>query len=372
MVELAPFGVEAWLNKWEKKARYDISQSTIASLSLADLRELDDDPNTLDKLLFDAKLNYGWIEGSPAFKEAVAQLYEHVDPDQVLQTNGATGANLAALYALVEPGDQVIAEYPSYQQLFDIPRSLGATVDYWRLREEEGWQPRLAELANLVTEKTKLICLNNANNPTGTVLDRETLSQVVEIAREVGAYVLVDEVYHPLMKNGTACSIVDLYERGIATDSLSKTYSVPGLRIGWTVTNREVADRLRSVRDYTMICGGVVNDLLVTYVLNHRHQVLARNRALVEQNWALYQDWLAKEPLVSLVAPAGVSTSFPRLLIEEDTVSFCTRLLEQTGVLLVPGEAFETPHHVRLGYCAPQPVLKEGLRRLSTFLHAQN
>ena len=138
------------------------------------------------------------------------------------------------------------------------------------------------------------------------------------------------------------------------------------------MTNREVADRLRSVRDYTMICGGVVNDLLATYVLNHRHQVLARNRALVEQNWALYQDWLAKEPLVSLVAPAGVSTSFPRLLIEEDTVSFCTQLLEQTGVLLVPGEAFETPHHVRLGYCAPQPVLKEGLRRLSTFLHAQN
>ena len=224
MVELAPFGVEAWLNKWEKKARYDISQSTIASLSMADLRELDDDPNTLDKLLFDAKLNYGLIEGSPAFKEAVAQLYEHVDPDQVLQTNGATGANLAVLYALVEPGDQVIAEYPSYQQLFDIPRSLGATVDYWRLREEEGWQPRLAELANLVTEKTKLICLNNANNPTGTVLDRETLSRVAEIAREVGAYVLVDEVYHPLMKNGTACSIVDLYERGIATDSLSKTY----------------------------------------------------------------------------------------------------------------------------------------------------
>ena len=88
MVELAPFGVEAWLNKWEKKARYDISQSTIASLSMADLRELDDDPNTLDKLLFDAKLNYGLIEGSPAFKEAVAQLYEHVDPTRFCKLTG--------------------------------------------------------------------------------------------------------------------------------------------------------------------------------------------------------------------------------------------------------------------------------------------
>ena len=370
MVEIAPFGVEEWLNKWEKSATYDISQSTIASLTMKELSAMDENKDALSKLLLSTKLDYGWIEGSPAFKRAVAKLYDHVDEGMVLQTNGATGANLLAIYSLVKPGDHVIAEFPSYQQLFDIPKSLGAKVDYWFLHEEEGWRPDLTELAALVTSKTKLICLNNANNPTGTVLDREFLSRVVEIAREVNAYVLVDEVYHPLVGDEDVCSIVDLYERGIATDSLSKTYSVPGIRIGWIVTNHELADRLRSFRDYTMICNGVPNDLLATYVLDHRQQVLARNRRLVEENWAIYKQWLKEEPLVSLVAPAGVSTSFPRLAIKEDTISFCKRLLKGTGVLLVPGEAFDAPSHVRLGYCVKKSTLEAGLARLSIFLHS--
>ena len=102
------------------------------------------------------------------------------------------------LYSLVEPGDHVIAEYPSYQQLYDIPKSLGATVDYWQIHEAANWYPDIEELKRLMRPDTKLICLNNANNPTGTVLDQEFLQQVVDLAAQVGAYILVDEVYLPL------------------------------------------------------------------------------------------------------------------------------------------------------------------------------
>lgn len=199
MVEIAHFGVEAWLNKWEKSATYDISQSTIASLSMHDLLNLDgNNGEEFYEMLDKQQMNYGWIEGSPEFKEEVAKLYHHVDPENILQTNGATGANILALYALINPGDHVIAEYPSYQQLYDIPKSLGADVDYWHIHEEDDWYPRIDDLKALVKPNTKMICLNNANNPTGTVLDKEFLEKVVEIAKSVDAYVLVDEVYLPL------------------------------------------------------------------------------------------------------------------------------------------------------------------------------
>ncbi|EHO49482.1 aminotransferase [Lentilactobacillus kisonensis] len=368
-MEIAGFGVEEWLNKWEKSATYDISQSTISSMTMAEALALDgNDGASFYDMLDKQKMNYGWIEGSPAFKREVATLYKHVDPDNVLQTNGATGANHLALYALIEPGDHVISEYPSYQQLYDIPKSLGADVDYWHIHEDADWYPDINELKSLIRPNTKMICLNNANNPTGTLLDEAFLKQVVDLAKQVGAYVLVDEVYLPLDDPAAFTSIVDLYDKGIATNSLSKTYSMPGIRVGWTASNHEVAELFRKYRDYTMICCGVFNDLLATYILKHRDQVLARNRQLVMNNLNIYKQWVASEPRVSVVMPQAVSTSFPKLDIPEDIEAFCVRLLKEQGVLLVPGSRFDVPGHVRLGYCADEDTLKEGLKRLSAFL----
>jgi aspartate/methionine/tyrosine aminotransferase len=368
-MQIAEFGIEAWLNQWENSATYDISQSTISSMTISDLLKLTGDaPDTFAKQLNDTKMNYGWIEGSPEFKELVSSHYENVKPSQVLQTNGATGANYLALFSLVEPGDHVISEYPSYQQLFDIPRSLGADVDLWRIHEADNWYPDINELKAMIRPNTKMICLNNANNPTGTLLDRDFLSQVVEVAKTVGAYVLVDEVYLPLDDPQKFTSIVDLYDRGIATNSLSKSYSFPGVRIGWTVANDEVSDLFRKYRDYTMICGGVFNDRLAVYILQHRDQIFARNRALVMNNLAILKDWIANEPRVSCVLPQAVSTSCPKLDIPEATEPFCLRLLKETGVLLIPGERFDLPGHVRLGYCTDETTLRTGLDRLSKFL----
>ncbi|MBV0930687.1 aminotransferase [Lentilactobacillus sp. IMAU92037] len=368
-MKIAGFGVEEWLNKWEKSATYDISQSTISSMTMAEALALDGNGGaSFYDLLDSQKMNYGWIEGSPDFKAEVSKLYKHVDPDNVLQTNGATGANHLALYALVEPGDHVISEYPSYQQLYDIPKSLGAEVDFWHIREDKDWYPDIAKLKSLIRPDTKLICLNNANNPTGTLLDEVFLKQVVALAEEVGAYVLVDEVYLPLDHPENFTSIVDLYDKGIATNSLSKTYSMPGIRVGWTASNHELADRFRKYRDYTMICCGVFNDLMATYILKHRDKVLARNRQLVLNNLNIYKDWIDSEPRASVVMPQAVSTSFPKLDIPEDIESFCIRLLQEQGVLLVPGSRFDMPGHVRLGYCADEATLKEGLKRLSAFL----
>jgi len=368
-MKIAGFGVEAWLNQYETIATTDISQSSIASLTVGEVAALDGHQGQqFYQELSAALLNYGWIEGSPEFKRLVSQLYTHVPAANVLQTNGATGANHLAIYSLINSGDHVIALHPSYQQLYDIPKSLGATVDYWELDEAHAWLPDIHQLQQLIRPDTKMILLNNAVNPTGSLLDADLLKQVVALARSVGAYVLADEVYEPL--DGTPfTSIADLYELGIAVNSLSKTYSVPGARIGWTATQSQaVADIFRKYRDYTMISGGVFNDKLAVQVLQHREAVLARNRAIVTRNLAIYTAWVDQEPRASLVVPHGISVSCLKLDLPVSDEVFCKALLDETGVLLVPGSRFEIPGHVRLGYCTDTETLKRGLQLLSQFL----
>ena len=261
-MDIKTIGVEEWLNVWEKSATWDIAQSTISSLTMGELRALDEqDGATFYERLDREKMNYGWIEGSPEFKAEVAKLYRReVNPDHILQTNGCTGANLNAIMAVVEPGDHVIAEWPTYAPLYEIPRTLGAEVEYWELCEELGWKPDIEQLKRLVRPNTKLICINNASNPIGTVLDADTLGQIAEIARSVGAYVLCDEVYLPLENTEDFLSMADVYEKAIVTNSVSKTYSTPAARVGWVVADEEVSSRIRTYRDYTMICSGVFND----------------------------------------------------------------------------------------------------------------
>ncbi|MCP9313277.1 aminotransferase [Liquorilactobacillus satsumensis] len=368
-MKLPSFGVEEWLNTWEKKAKYDISQSTISALTLQELIGLD---GTTVAEFFGKyaaeKLNYGWIEGSPEFKKLVAQFYDKVDTTGILQANGATGANLLVMYALLEPGDEVISIRPSYQQLYDIPKSFGATVNFVDLVEEDRWQIDLGKLAKLVSNKTKMICLNSANNPTGTLLQKSVLEQIVQIARKVNAYVLVDEVYRPFTTKNDFPSIVDVYERGIATNSLSKTYSLPGLRIGWTASSKKLANVFRKCRDYTLICGGVLNDALAVHALKNRQKILARNHQILAENLKLLTKWSEQEPRVSFVMPYYVPTAFIRLDIPQDDRSFCTDLLQKTGVLLVPGSAFGVPQHARLGYCCSKKTLLKGLSLLSEYL----
>lgn len=369
-MEFDVIGVEDWLNVHERDATWDIAQSTIASLTLDELRELDgrDGAELIERLAREPQ-SYGWIEGSPAFKAEVQTLYEHeIDPRRILQTNGCTGANLNALLAVVRPGDHVIAEWPTYAPLYEIPRALGADVEHWTVRRELGWLPDIDELERLVRRDTRLICINNAANPTGAVMDADMLGRIAQIAASVGAYVLCDEVYLPLDEQVGYRSMADIYDRAIVTDSVSKTYSVPGARIGWVIADDEVSGAIRTLRDYTMISGGVANDALATYVLAHRDAVLARNRALVLSNRATVQSWIDGQPRVSWVAPRGVSTSYIELDIPVDDETFCLRLLEEYGVLLVPGSRFGLPCGARLGYCARPDVLREGLRRLGEAL----
>ena len=236
------------------------------------------------------------------------------------------------------------------------------------LGKKNGWLPDLEELRKLVRSNTKMICINNANNPTGAVMEEDFLKELVKIAEGCGAYILSDEVYKSLETGIEVPSIVDLYDKGIAVNSISKTYSVPGIRIGWVAANSELSDIFRKYRDYTMICAGVFDDYLATYILENKEAVLERNRKIVTENLEVVKKWVENEPKVSLIFPKYVSTSFIKLDIPVDTEEFCIKLLKEKGVLLVPGNRFDMPGYARLGYCTHRDILEKGLEKLSEFL----
>lgn len=367
-MKLPRFGVEEWLNVHEKEAKYDIAGVSIEALTLEELFTLS--KTSLSQFcatLSETKLDYGWIEGSPGFKQAVSELYRTVGPEQILQTNGATGANLLVLYGLIEPGDHVISLYPTYQQLYDIPKSLGAEVEFWQIKEELNWLPDIEDLRQMIRPDTKMICLNNANNPTGAVMDDAYMRQVVELAASVGAYILVDEIYATFSDKAVS-SIVDLYEKGIAVNSLSKTYSLPGIRIGWVAAKTPVIDILRDYRDYTMICAGVFDDMVAQLALSHRHAILERNRRIIHENLAILEEWVSNQARAHFVKPAFVSTSFVKLDVPLPIEDFCLHVLQEYGILLVPGSRFDREGYVRIGYACQQETLIKGLELLGQAL----
>ena len=198
-MKIKAFAVEEWMNEYEVNARYNIAETCVDSVSVDELFALTgSDKEAFLQQFCARRLTYGDILGAPAFKEGVCSLYRTLQPEHIVTTHGASGASHHVFYSLVEPGDRVISIMPTYQQLYSIPESYGADLQLLHLKQENDYLPDLDELRALATPGTKMICINNPNNPTGALMDTALLRQIVEIARGVDAYVLCDEVYRHL------------------------------------------------------------------------------------------------------------------------------------------------------------------------------
>ncbi len=369
-MRIADFGVEIWMNRWETRCRYNLAETCVDSVTVAELLALAGmDAAGFAAELAPMRLGYGAIEGSERLRAAIAALYEMAAPEGVLVTHGAIGANHLVYEALVEPGDVVVSVVPTYQQHVAVPESLGAEVREVRLREAEGWRLDLDELAD-AARGAKLISITNPNNPTGALLSPAALAQVVDIADREGAWILADEVYRGLDQDdpGTSPSFADRYPRTIAVGSMSKAFSLAGLRLGWVVGPQDVLGAVSRHRDYSVISVGMVDDLLAAIALEHVGPMLARNRGIVRANLAALHGWVAEEPRISYVKPVAGTTALLRFDAPLSSEQFCTRLLEAEGVLFVPGSAFDTEGVVRIGYANDPAVLTAGLERTSAFL----
>lgn len=369
-MKIAPFAVEQWMNAHEDHCEYNLAETCVESLTVEQLLEIAGKRDSLLEELLPMKLTYGAIVGSARLRNAVAALYATRRPDNVLITHGAAGANALVYQALIEPGDRVISFAPTYQQHVSIPESLGADVRLLPLAESNGYLPDLDELAALATRPTKLIALTNPNNPTGSLLPDATLHKIVDIANRAGAYLLSDEVYRGTTQVGDRmpASLADLYSKALSVGSMSKAFSLAGLRLGWIYGPPEVLKAAELHRDYNTISVGMLDDLMASIALENADKILARSRRIVRGNLATLDRWVRSEPSLSYCKPQAGTITLLKYAFDLPSYEFCLQLLKETGVLFTPGSAFGIEGTVRIGYANGPEVLARGLPRVSAFL----
>jgi aspartate/methionine/tyrosine aminotransferase len=298
-------------------------------------------------------------------------MFETVGPDDVLVTHGAIGANALIYETLVEPGDRVLAVHPTYQQHNSIPKSYGAKVELIPLTPENAFLPDLDLLERLLAPGTKLLALNNPNNPSGSLMNEDFLKRVIELADKAGTYVLCDEVYRGLDDEGCGftASVADLYDRGVSVGSASKVWSLAGLRLGWIASRAPgLLEEVMTHRDYNTISVGLIDDRLAALALESKDRLLARAHALTRGNRRLLTEWVAGQPLVSWIPPRSGTTALLKLGLPIPSWDFCVALVEKTGVMLCPGSVLGQEGWLRIGYACAADTLVEGLSRLGDFL----
>ena len=371
-MQIEPFFVEQWMNAHETTATWNIAETCVHSLTFDELLEMSGDADGVVRRLRETWLGYGDIVGSPRLRAAIAALYgERITPDHVLTANGAIGANFLALYALVEPGTTVVSVQPTYQQLFSVPASLGAEVREVRLREEDGYLPDPEAIRALTDERTRLIVLNNPNNPTGALIDEPLLREIVEVARERDAWLFCDEVYRMLEHEpgSTAPSVADLYEKGVSSGSMSKSYSLAGLRTGWVAGPREIIERCLDVRDYTTISGGVLDDALAAVALENKDRVLRAQPGDRARQPGGRRRVDRAGAAAALRPPARrhhrARPLRLRAALRWTSARACST---STAPSSCPAVAFGEEHAFRLGYACARDVLEGGLAAVSAYL----
>ena len=371
-MEIKTFKVERWMDENETKCKYNLAETCIDSLTVREIVEMAglDVAEYMNKLA-DTRLTYGHIEGSPELLNGIASLYSDViKPKNIIPMHGAIGANYQILMTLISPSDNMVSVMPTYQQHYSIPESIGAEVRILNLNLENHFLPDIEKLKTLVDENTKLITMNSPNNPSGSLIPKDIMEQVIEVARSVDAYVLCDEVYRGISEDGSYMfSVADLYEKGISVGSMSKCWSMAGVRLGWIVTrDMELIGRCHERRDYDTISCAVLDDKLAALALANKDKIIARNQKILNTNRQILDDWVNSNPDVYYQRPVAGTTALVYYKKNMPSRELCSRLLKETGVLFTPGECFEMEGSVRIGYAFDSKVLQKGLDLFADFL----
>ncbi|MBV9368037.1 MAG: aminotransferase class I/II-fold pyridoxal phosphate-dependent enzyme [Solirubrobacterales bacterium] len=349
-MDIRPFRIERYYARYEFTTRYMLSSSDCESRAIADLLELEPDAHAR---LLGTWCGYTESAGAPELRQAIAALYERIDPDEVIVTSCAEEGILLVYHALLGAGDHAIVEAPCYESALELARSTGARVSQWRRSFEEGWAHDLDALEGLVRRDSRVLYVNQPHNPTGTLMDRPTFERVAELARANRLVLFSDEVYRelehdPADRLPAAC---DLDERAVSLGSISKGYGLPGLRLGWLAT-RDAPQReaIMRLKDYTTICSSAPSEVLTALALRNRHVLLERNRRLVQRNLPLLGAFFNRHAeTFEWIRPVAGPIGFPRVTAVADVDRFCERLAG-AGVLLLPGSVYDEPAHVRVGF----------------------
>ena len=367
-MKIKTFELERYFDLHEFSARYLLSASDCEPLSMYALLELaDGETRALWEWL---KLSYTETRGHPLLREEIALLYENIEADDVI-VGVPQECIFLFMHAVLKEGDRVVCTDPAYQSLQEVARSIGCEVAAWRPDEEAGWRFDPEKLKDLTREDTKLIIVNFPHNPTGSVPPVDDYRAIVDIARERGAYLFSDEMYRYLeVRPGvTLPAGCEVYERGFSLFGMSKTFGLPGLRVGWLASrDREVLSRMNGFKDYTTICSSAPSEILAIAGLRSGDAIIRLQNERIARNIASLDGFFEEYgELISWNRPIGGSICLPRMHCVDDARPFCDELLNETGIMLVPSEMFQYgKNHVRFGF--GRENLPEVLERFSRYL----
>ena len=348
MTELASplpdFRLEVVFSRWEFVAPYNLTASDAQTMTVGEVLALGSDE---DRAAFDdLALGYVPTWGSDRLRGAIAGTYATCGPDDVLAFAGAEEAMFWALQLLAEPGEHVVVTVPNYQALETVPRAAGIEVTGVLLDERDGWRLHLDEVEAALRSTTRVVAVNFPNNPTGAVPDAETFAALVELCEERGIRLFSDEVYRGLELDSarTLPQAADLSTTALSLNVLSKSYGLPGLRIGWLACrDHAVLERLERHKHYTSICNAGPSELLAAIALEAGAQVQARNRAIIAENLPLFDAFFARHAeLFEWAPPQGGCVAFPRYRGVEGVEEMCRELVERAGVFLLPASIYRS------------------------------
>jgi aspartate/methionine/tyrosine aminotransferase len=377
MKPLRTFRLEEYLGQWEFKARYYLTASDAESMTIEELLALGTDADREGFL----RLPLSYIEtwGTRNLLEAVAGTYERVDADHVLAFAGAEEGLFWAMQELVGPGDHAVVTVPCYQAMETVTLATGAEVSALVPRREDGWALDLDELRGMLRPNTKLIAVNYPNNPTGYVPDEATFCELAALCEANGVRLFCDEVYRGIEidEARTITQAADLSETAVSLNVVSKSYGLPGLRVGWLASrDRALLERLEKRKHYTSICNAAPAEYLAAVALRNRDAIWERNRGIVAANRRAADDFFARwSTLFDWLPPVGGCVCFPRYK-GGDVEEFCRRLLDAEGVLVLPASMYASEiadvpmDHFRVGI--GRLGLEEGIAAFDRFLRTQN
>lgn len=367
--KIEDFKLERYFAKYEFDSTYLLCSSDCESFSVKELMQLATVPT---EEILELSLGYTESKGDPQLLQAIAMQYIGGKPEDVVTFAGAQEAIFILMNVFLERGDEIIVQFPCYQSLYEVAKSIGVKVKFWEMEEAKDWSLDINQLQELITDRTRLIVLNFPNNPTGSLIKKEDYFEIIEIARNKGIYILNDEVYR-LLEYQVADrlpSIYEVYEKGIAISVMSKSYGLAGLRVGWVVSkDPELLLAMNKYKDYTSLCNNKLGEYLTLLALKNSQLILDRNLKIIKSNLIMLELFLKKyEGLFSYNLPKAGSIMFTKINLEKITTwDFCESLQKEKHVFLLPSEVFAyKPGFLRIGI--GRRNFKECLTQLDDFV----
>lgn len=364
-----PFGLERFQSVYDGTTEYNLSGSGIRPLNI---RELLQDEVKIDKIL-NLGLGYPETNGFPELRQRIAALYDGANPDNILVTVGAAQANFASLQTVLKTGDEVAFMTPNYMQIWGAAQNLGFAVKTFSLTLDNGWSLNQDELENAITQKTKIIAVCNPNNPTGYILTEAEMQAIITAAERVGAWILSDEVYTGTehKTNIETASFFGRYDKVIAVNGLSKAYNMPGLRLGWVVTQPELIKEIWARQDYLTIATTPLSNVLAIHALSPdiRPKLMHQTRQTIREHYQRFEkilenyDGVFGEHYAEIAAFALVNY---RADINASELAY--RLRTEKSLLVLAGDICGIDGYLRLGFGMNEAHLTEGLNRLADML----